>query len=131
MYGKPSDNFPAADSASYFVLQEIVHDTVLLFESNRKECAKYLLGLHNNFESGIFATQISEGSDKGNEEQKDVIMEQAGGWVLSEIILEVCDVLLLLICIAALTFTIIARIWNYAPIAFASRQTSVFCSFDH
>ena len=128
---KPSDKFPAADSASYFVLQEIVHDTVLLFESNRKECAKYLLGLHNNFESGIFATQTSEGSDKGNEEQKDVIMEQAGGWVLSEIVLEVSDILLLLICITALTFIMIARLWNHASIAFTSRQTSLFCSFDH
>ncbi|KAG2188611.1 hypothetical protein INT44_001366, partial [Umbelopsis vinacea] len=83
-----SDKFPAADSASYFVLQEIVHDTVLLFESNRKECAKYLLGLHNNFESGIFASQITESSDKGNEEQKDAMMEQTDGWVLSEIVLE-------------------------------------------
>jgi hypothetical protein len=104
---------------------------VLLFESNRKECAKYLLGLHNNFESGIFAAQISESSDKGNEEQKDVVMEQTGGWVLSEVVLEVSDILLLVICIATLTFAMIARLWNHASIAFTSRQTSLFRSFDH
>jgi hypothetical protein len=62
---------------------------VQLFESNRRECSKYLLGLHNNFETGIFATQTSEGGDRGSEDQKESMTEQTDGWVLSEIVLEV------------------------------------------
>lgn len=61
-----------------------------LFESNRKECSKYLLGLHNNFENGFFAAQPSTTSgDRSNDDQKEAMDEDTSGWILSEVLVEV------------------------------------------
>jgi nuclear cap-binding protein subunit 1 len=83
-----TSSFPDPNSISYFILQEIVNDTVHLFESNRKECSKYLLGLYNNFQSGTFA-QSPASSDPTNDEEKEDMDTDTSGWILSEVVLEV------------------------------------------
>jgi len=82
-----TSSFPDPNSISYFILQEIVNDTVHLFESNRKECSKYLLGLYNNFQSGTFA-QSPASTDQTNDEEKEDMDTDTSGWILSEVVLE-------------------------------------------
>jgi nuclear cap-binding protein subunit 1 len=45
---------PSPSSPSGWVLRQIVHDTITIFEINRKECARLLLELPNWLESGTF-----------------------------------------------------------------------------
>ncbi|RUP49695.1 hypothetical protein BC936DRAFT_141787 [Jimgerdemannia flammicorona] len=50
-----SPNLPHPASISYFILQDIICDIIDIYEVNRKECARYLVGLYNNFEIATFA----------------------------------------------------------------------------
>lgn len=45
---------PSPSTPSGWVLRQIVHDTITIFEINRKECARLLLELPNWLESGTF-----------------------------------------------------------------------------
>lgn len=45
---------PSPSTPSGWILRQIVHDTITIFEVNRKECARLLLELPNWLESGTF-----------------------------------------------------------------------------
>lgn len=74
-------NVPNHDSFAYFVLQDVMTDTLDIFETNRKECSKYVLNIGNNFEQGLFVQQ------RNAEDDED--MNDREGWNLSDFIMEV------------------------------------------
>lgn len=45
---------PSPSTISGWILRQLVHDTISIFEINRKECARILLEFPNWFESGTF-----------------------------------------------------------------------------
>lgn len=63
---------PAHNSIEYFILQEAISDTMELFEVNRKDCARYLLGIANSFEPKCFKHDIDDPE----------------GWSLSDLLVE-------------------------------------------
>ncbi|KAG2179839.1 hypothetical protein INT43_003625 [Umbelopsis isabellina] len=82
------EKFPDSNSLAYFILQETMVDIINLFESNRKECSKYLLGLHNNFQPGTFASQSPSAQEQKADDQNNDMDEDPSGWKLSELVIE-------------------------------------------
>ncbi|KAI9279792.1 MIF4G like-domain-containing protein [Sporodiniella umbellata] len=74
---------PQHDSIEYFILQELMADTIFLYEVNRKDCAKYLLNLPHNCEARYF--KRSSDSDEPMEEDED---EEEPGWSISDLLVE-------------------------------------------
>jgi nuclear cap-binding protein subunit 1 len=60
-----------------------------LFEANRKDCAKYLLGIPNSFEPNYFKppSEDDNGSDRMDDD-KSMDTEESG-WSLSDLLVEV------------------------------------------
>lgn len=73
---------PNHDSIEYFILQELIGDTLNLYEVNRKDCAKYLLNLPYNCEPRYFKSAASDDSMDEDEEDES-------GWNLSDLLVEV------------------------------------------
>ncbi|KAI8333346.1 armadillo-type protein [Chlamydoabsidia padenii] len=74
-------NHPDHDSLNYFILNDTITDTTRIFESNRKECAKYLLTVFSGFEPGHFLSQADDDND-------DRIDGTSLDWNGSEILME-------------------------------------------
>ncbi|KAI7866860.1 armadillo-type protein [Spinellus fusiger] len=74
---------PDHDSLDYFILNDMISDTIQIFESNRKECAKYLLGIAHSFEYGFINTTAAS-----HENEPDTMDEDTAGWSLSDLLLE-------------------------------------------
>ncbi|KAG0747196.1 hypothetical protein G6F57_006109 [Rhizopus arrhizus] len=72
---------PNHDSIEYFILQELIGDTLNLYEVNRKDCAKYLLNLPYNCEPRYFKSAASDDSMDEDEEDES-------GWNLSDLLVE-------------------------------------------
>ena len=70
---------PDHDSMEYFILQETISDTMELFEVNRKDCAKYLLGIAASFQPKFFKTTPT------TEEMDE---EEATRWNLVDLLVE-------------------------------------------
>jgi nuclear cap-binding protein subunit 1 len=68
---------PHHDSIEYFILQETISDTMELFEVNRKDCAKYLLGIQYNFQPKFFKSSDEEDMETDN-----------NNWVLPDLLVE-------------------------------------------
>ncbi|ORZ00493.1 armadillo-type protein [Syncephalastrum racemosum] len=79
--GATLPNVPNHDSFAYFILQDVMTDTLDIFEPNRKECSKYVLSIGNNFEQGLFVQQRNADEDED--------MNDREGWNLSDFIMEV------------------------------------------
>ncbi|KAI9308621.1 armadillo-type protein [Cunninghamella echinulata] len=79
--GKTRETLPDHDSLEYFVLQDIISGTVRIFESNRKDCAKYLFNIAGEFEPGYFSFENEDDND-------DKMKEDSLGWNASEILME-------------------------------------------
>lgn len=77
---------PSHDSIEYFILQETISDTMELFEVNRKDCAKYLLGIANSFQSKFFKTTPPPSSS--DDRDMDIVEEEANRWNLSDLLME-------------------------------------------
>ncbi|KAI8994905.1 armadillo-type protein [Pilobolus umbonatus] len=85
--GKTLPTIPDHGSIEYFVLQETISDTMNLFEVNRKDCAKYLLGIPNSFEARFFKSTHS--SDHHDDKSRDDDMEvDDSKWSLSDLLVE-------------------------------------------
>lgn len=76
-------SIPNHNSIEYFILQETISDTMELFEVNRKDCARYLLGIANSFEPKFFKSPPSSSDE--SQDNKD---EEAGRWNLSDLLVE-------------------------------------------
>ncbi|KAI8381201.1 armadillo-type protein [Radiomyces spectabilis] len=75
-------HLPDHMSLNYFILQDVIVDTLHIFESNRKECAKYLMGIPNSFEPGHFESSSSlQSADRMDEDE--------AGWSLPDLLFEV------------------------------------------
>ncbi|KAI9022822.1 armadillo-type protein [Phycomyces nitens] len=83
--GKALVAVPDHDGLDYFILNDVIADTIQVFESNRKECAKYLLGIAQSFEPGFISATIAT-PDNGTEE--DAMEEDTAGWNLSDLLVE-------------------------------------------
>ncbi|KAJ8664019.1 hypothetical protein O0I10_000297 [Lichtheimia ornata] len=79
-------NVPDHNGLEYFVLNDVISDILRIFEPNRKECGKYLLAVGNSFEPGHFRSTHSNERDRDGDENMD---EDAQGWCLADILLEV------------------------------------------
>lgn len=77
---------PDHNSLEYFVLNDVISDILRIFEPNRKECGKYLLAVGNSFEPGHFRSSHSNERDGDGDENME---EDAQGWCLADILLEV------------------------------------------
>lgn len=77
---------PDHNGLEYFVLNDVISDILRIFEPNRKECGKYLLAVGNSFEPGHFRSTHSNERDRDGDENMD---EDAQGWCLADILLEV------------------------------------------
>ncbi|KAI9346679.1 armadillo-type protein [Pilaira anomala] len=95
--GHSLPSIPHHASLEYFILQETISDTMELFEVNRKDCARYLLGIANSFEPGFFklaaaaatATAANTNSEIKQEEEEDQEEEgQSEKWNLSDLLVE-------------------------------------------
>ncbi|KAI9492847.1 armadillo-type protein [Zychaea mexicana] len=81
--GKSLPNVPDHDGLEYFILQDIIMDTIHIFESNRKECSKYLLAIGNNFEPGKFGSNTQQ-----QDSENDRMEEDQAGWNLADVLIE-------------------------------------------
>ncbi|KAI8145645.1 armadillo-type protein [Fennellomyces sp. T-0311] len=76
-------NVPDHNGLEYFILQDIITDTIKIFESNRKECSKYLLAIGHNFEAGKFRSQNQQ-----QDSEDDRMDEDPTGWSLADVLIE-------------------------------------------
>ncbi|ORX49397.1 hypothetical protein DM01DRAFT_1338083 [Hesseltinella vesiculosa] len=74
--GKTTRSLPDHDSLEYFLLHDMIADTSLLFESNRKESAKFLINIATGCPASIF-TKPDDGDDYG-----------MSLWVFAELLME-------------------------------------------
>ncbi|KAG2227596.1 hypothetical protein INT45_002281, partial [Circinella minor] len=81
--GKSLPTGPDYDSFEYFILQDIISDTIHTFESNRKECSKYLLAIGNNFDTDKFRLTNQQDQDQGESMDED-----QSGWSLGDLLIE-------------------------------------------
>ncbi|CAO3616959.1 unnamed protein product [Cunninghamella echinulata] len=79
--GKTRETLPDHDSLEYFVLQDVISGTIRIFESNRKDCAKYLFNVAGEFEPGYF-------SFENEDDNEDKMKEDSLGWNASELLME-------------------------------------------
>lgn len=86
--GKSLPVVPAHDSIDYFVLQEAFYDILHLYEVNRKDCARYLLGVGTSFSPKLFKTIPAAPSDDRRDETMDV-EDEPDKWNLADLITEV------------------------------------------
>lgn len=91
--GNSLNSIPNHQSIEYFILQEIISDTMNLFEVNRKDCARYLLSISTSFNSSFF--KISAPAPTNSSEDPVVKSEpmdedtDSGKWNLSDLLVEV------------------------------------------
>ncbi|KAG2230494.1 hypothetical protein INT48_009869 [Thamnidium elegans] len=87
--GDSLPSIPNHNSIEYFILQETMSDTMELFEVNRKDCARYLLGIANSFEPNFFRPPppppSSSSSDSPDRQQPE---EHSNKWNLSDLLVE-------------------------------------------
>ncbi|RCH93239.1 Component of the cap-binding complex (CBC), partial [Rhizopus stolonifer] len=76
---------PDISKPEYFILQEAVSDTLQLFEVNRKDCARYLLGIAASFNPRLFRSAPSD-SVKPEPMEEDKGENQS--WSLSDFLVE-------------------------------------------
>ncbi|KAI8083062.1 armadillo-type protein [Halteromyces radiatus] len=82
--GKTKSDHPDHRGLDYFILNDIIADTIQIFEANRKECGKYLLNIAGVFEPGHFMSQMDDDDDDDDER----INEKSLDWNASEILME-------------------------------------------
>ena len=95
--GNSLPNIPNHQSIEYFLLQEIISDTMNLFEVNRKDCARYLLSISTSFDPHFFKTSppapanSSDDADKSESVKAEPMEEDtdSGKWNLSDLLVEV------------------------------------------
>lgn len=85
--GHSLPSIPPHASLEYFILQETISDTMELFEVNRKDCARYLLGIANSFEPGFFKSATVVNSEIKQEEEEEE-EGQSEKWNLSDLLME-------------------------------------------
>ena len=66
-------------------MQDIISDTIHTFESNRKECSKYLLAIGNNFDTDKFRSN----NNQQDQDQGESMDEDQTGWSLGDLLIEV------------------------------------------
>ncbi|KAI7896054.1 armadillo-type protein [Mucor mucedo] len=81
--GASLPSIPNHNSIEYFILQETISDTMELFEVNRKDCARYLLGIANSFEPKFFKSPPSS-----SEDAPEIKEEENSRWNLSDLLVE-------------------------------------------
>ncbi|CEP08839.1 hypothetical protein [Parasitella parasitica] len=89
--GQTLPNVPNHQSIEYFLLQEIISDTMNLFEVNRKDCARYLLSISTSFDPTFFKSSPPAPVDSSDDSVKAEPMEEdadSGKWNLSDILVE-------------------------------------------
>ncbi|CAO3608326.1 unnamed protein product [Cunninghamella blakesleeana] len=77
--GKSRKTIPDHNSLEYFILQDVISGTIRIFESNRKDCAKFLFNVSGGFEPGYF-----ENDDDTDDRKKD----DSTSWNASELLME-------------------------------------------
>ncbi|KAG0190907.1 Component of the cap-binding complex (CBC) [Apophysomyces sp. BC1034] len=87
--GNSLPSVPDHDSLDYFILSDVITDTIRIFESNRKECAKYLLGISQSFEPGYFRTAPVATENRDNRTDEDASTQESSTWNLSDLMLEI------------------------------------------
>lgn len=91
--GNSLPNIPNHQSIEYFILQEIISDTMNLFEVNRKDCARYLLSISTSFDPSFFKSSPppSSSDDKPDAAKAEAMDEDtdSGKWNLSDLLVEV------------------------------------------
>ncbi|KAL7310634.1 Nuclear cap-binding protein subunit 1 [Mucor circinelloides] len=90
--GNSLPNIPNHQSIEYFILQEIISDTMNLFEVNRKDCARYLLSISTSFDPSFFKSSPppSSSDDKPDAAKAEAMDEDtdSGKWNLSDLLVE-------------------------------------------
>ncbi|CAO0803530.1 unnamed protein product [Mucor circinelloides] len=91
--GNSLPNIPNHQSIEYFILQEIISDTMNLFEVNRKDCARYLLSISTSFDPSFFKSSpppSSSSDDKPDAAKAEPMDEDtdSGKWNLSDLLVE-------------------------------------------
>lgn len=96
--GNSLPNIPNHQSIEYFILQEIISDTMNLFEVNRKDCARYLLSISTSFDPSFFKpsppTPAAASDDKSEAVKAEPMDEDtdSGKWNLSDLLVEVIGI---------------------------------------
>lgn len=87
--GKSLPIIPSHESIDYFILQEVMYDILHLYEVNRKDCARYLLGIGTSFSPKMFKSiPLPPSHDDDDDDDMDTDDEDSK-WSLADLIAEV------------------------------------------
>ncbi|KAJ1953696.1 Nuclear cap-binding protein subunit 1 [Linderina pennispora] len=79
---------PAEQAVNKYLLQDFISDTVMQLEGNRKDCAKYLMQIHELCNEGVVTTITSQASPDEADPQSALVFEYLVSEVLFSFLLQ-------------------------------------------